>query len=101
MCSILDLFQIRKAIRSERLLLMRYLDLKGIESTRKLWPMALGFGQVRMLAGWCELRKAFRHFRTDRTLSIQMGAQRYPRHRQILLNEWHEINNASRQNERC
>ena len=98
----MGLSQIRKAIRSESLLLMRYLDLNGIESTRTLWPIALGyFDQVRILAGWCELRKAFRHFRTDRTLSIQMGAQRYPRHRQILLNEWHEINNASRQNERC
>lgn len=98
----MGLSQIRKAIRSERLLLMRYLDLNGIESTRTLWPIALGyFDQVRMLTGWCELGKAFRHFPTDRILSIQMGAQRYPCRRQILLNEWHEINNASRQNERC
>ena len=98
----MGLSQIRKAIRSERLLLMRYLDLNGIESTRTLWPIALGyFDQVRILAGWCELGKAFRHFPTDRILSIQMGAQRYPCRRQILLNEWHEINNASRQNERC
>ena len=98
----MGLSQIRKAIRSESLLLMRYLDLNGIESTRTLWPIALGyFDQVRMLTGWCELGKAFRHFPTDRILSIQMGAQRYPCRRQILLNEWHEINNASRQNERC
>ena len=98
----MGLSQSRKAIRFESLLLMRYLDLNGIESTRTLWPIALGyFDQVRMLTGWCELGKAFRHFPTDRILSIQMGAQRYPCRRQILLNEWHEINNASRQNERC
>ena len=65
----MGLSQIRKAIRSERLLLMRYLDLNGIESTRTLWPIALGyFDQVRMLAGWCELGKVFRHFPTDRIL---------------------------------
>ncbi len=89
---------IRQAIRSERKIEMTYLDLKGAESTRTIWPFALGFfDRVRMVVAWCELRQAFRHFRTDRIVALAMSEQRYPRRRQALLKEWREIEGISQQ----
>ncbi len=87
-----DLSQVRKAIRSQRKVTICYSDLKGVESTRTIWPFALGyFDHVCILAAWCEWRQDFRHFRTDKILSLVIEQQRYPRHRQALLKEWREV----------
>ncbi len=87
-----ELPQIRQAIRTERKLEIQYRDLKGSESLRKIWPFALGyFDHVRVLVAWCELRQGFRHFRTDRIVSLKTVDQRYPRRRQVLLKLWREI----------
>ena len=87
-----ELLLIRQAIRSERKLEMQYRDLKNDDSSRTIWPFALGyFDHVRVLVAWCELRQGFRHFRIDRIVSLAMLDQRYPRRRQILLKEWREI----------
>jgi predicted DNA-binding transcriptional regulator YafY len=88
----IDLSQIRKAIRQEHKVLIEYLDLKGNISERIIWPISLGyFDHTRMLAGWCELRQGFRHFRTDRITALTIKPERYPRRRQILLKEWREV----------
>ena len=88
----LDLSVIRRAIRSERKLDISYRDLKGAESTRTIWPFALGFfDHVRVVVAWCELRQTFRNFRADRISALAMSEQRYPRRRQALLKEWRAI----------
>ena len=88
----LELTLIRKAIRIEHKLDIRYLDLKGAESSRTIWPLALGFfDHVRVIVGWCEMRQSFRNFRADRIVTVDMSAQRYPRRRQDLLKEWRAI----------
>lgn len=80
---------IRQAIRTERKLKINYRDLSGNESCRVIWPFALGyFEHVRVLVAWCETRNAFRHFRTDRILTLDVVDQRYPRRRLMLLKEW-------------
>jgi predicted DNA-binding transcriptional regulator YafY len=87
----IDLSQIRRAIRLEHKVLIQYLDLKGNISERIIWPVALGyFDHARILAGWCELRQEFRHFRTDRISALTIKPERYPRRRQVLLKEWRE-----------
>ena len=87
-----DLATIRASIRSERKLEIRYRDEQGSETSRVVWPFALGFfDQVRMLAAWCELRKGFRHFRADRIEALAIVDERYPRRRQALLKEWREL----------
>ena len=87
----IDLSEIRKAIRTEHKIEIAYRDLKGNLSERIVWPIALGFfDHVRMLAGWCELRQEFRHFRTDRISAATIEPDRYPRRRQVLLKEWRE-----------
>lgn len=88
----LELPVIRQAIRSEHKLDITYRDLKGAESTRTVWPFALGFfDHVRVVVAWCELRQTFRHFRADRISALALSEQRYPRRRQALLTEWREI----------
>jgi predicted DNA-binding transcriptional regulator YafY len=80
---------IRQAIRGERKLRIRYLDGKGRDSRRTIWPFALGFfDQVRVVVAWCEMREDFRHFRTDRIGKVQVTDKRYPRRRQALLKDW-------------
>jgi predicted DNA-binding transcriptional regulator YafY len=84
-----DLSVIRKAIRSERKVSIRYRDGAGADSQRTIWPFALGFfDRVHVVVAWCELRKDFRHFRTDRIAALTVTATRYARRRQALLKEW-------------
>lgn len=82
---------LRRAIRTECKLALRYRDGAGTASERVVWPCALAFfDSVRVLVGWCELRQGFRHFRTDRIVSATPIEARYPRRRQALLKEWRE-----------
>jgi predicted DNA-binding transcriptional regulator YafY len=87
-----ELAEIRLAIRNERKLRLQYKDAQGKASSRVVWPFALGFfDRSRVLAAWCETRKEFRHFRTDRIASLQVREERYPRRRQALLKEWRAL----------
>jgi predicted DNA-binding transcriptional regulator YafY len=87
-----ELATIRLAIRSERKLDIRYRDLEDKESSRTIWPFALGFfDRVRVVVAWCELREDIRHFRTDRILALAISKARYPRRRQALLKQWRLI----------
>lgn len=87
-----ELSVIRQAIRTERKLVVSYLDLKNTSTQRTLWPFALAFfEQVRIVVAWCELRQGFRHFRTDRITALTASDTRYPRRRQALLKEWRAL----------
>ena len=58
-------------------------------SVRDVWPVAMSYtGQVRMSVAWCELRRDYRHFRTDRIVEMIPQETRYPRRRAVLLQEW-------------
>jgi predicted DNA-binding transcriptional regulator YafY len=84
-----ELPKIRRAIRAQRKLDITYRDLKGVETSRTVWPFALGFfDRVRVLVCWCETRQAIRHFRTDRIIALAVARQAYPRARHQLLAEW-------------
>lgn len=82
---------VRLALRNEHKLQLRYRDAQGRETSRTVWPIALGFfDRARVLVAWCELRQELRHFRTDRITHLEATAERYPRRRQVLLREWRE-----------
>ena len=88
----IDLTPIRQAIRTERKLILSYADAKGGHTRRTVWPVALGFfGRVRVLAAWCELRQDYRHFRTDRIVTLRLTDKRYPRRRRAMMQEWRKI----------
>jgi predicted DNA-binding transcriptional regulator YafY len=84
-----ELPTIRLAIRTERKLRILYVDGRGRDSKRTIWPFALAFfDRVRVVVAWCEIREGFRHFRTDRISKVQFVDKRYPRRRQVLLKDW-------------
>jgi len=63
---------LRSAIRTRQRLAIGYVDEGDRRTERVVWPILLGFtDSARVLAGWCELREAFRFFRTDRILSAE------------------------------
>ncbi len=82
---------IREAIRREHKLDIHYRDGAGLDSSRAIWPFALGFfDRARVVVAWCELRESIRHFRTDRIIDLVLRGERYPRRRQALLKDWRE-----------
>lgn len=84
-----DVSVVRRAIRGERKLSLAYLDPAGRETTRVIWPFALGFfDRAQVVVAYCELREATRHFRADRIVSITPTDARYPRRRLDLLRAW-------------
>jgi predicted DNA-binding transcriptional regulator YafY len=93
--------KIRQAIRTERKLGLSYRDKDGADSRRTIWPFALGFFEkVRVVVAWCELRQDFRHFRTDRIVTLAMTEKRYPRRRQVMLKEWRDRESTKEANEK-
>lgn len=84
------LTEIRHAIRRGRKVHIRYLDAHDEHSDRTIWPFAVGyFDQTRVVAAWCELRQAFRHFRTDRIAELIVSDERVPEPANELLARWH------------
>lgn len=58
---------LRRLIREEAELNISYRDLKERRTARTIRPLALIYYiDVVVLAAWCELRQAFRHFRVER-----------------------------------
>jgi predicted DNA-binding transcriptional regulator YafY len=80
---------LRDSIRTEQKVSLRYRDLRETESHRVVWPFAIGyFEDLAILVAWCELREDFRNFRTDRILTANRLAHRYPKRRAELLKNW-------------
>jgi predicted DNA-binding transcriptional regulator YafY len=87
------LAQLRGVIRAQKKIEISYLDGEGRSSLRIVWPIQLSFmDNARVLVAWCELREAFRFFRTDR---IQSASERdpYPRRRVDLLRDFRAQHN--------
>lgn len=88
---IVDLADLRRAIREQRKARLVYRNEQGAQSERVVWPLGLGFFQrARLLVAWCEERQDFRSFRTDRIADWQTLAARLPRSRAALLREWRD-----------
>ena len=85
----IDPVMLRTAIRRERKLRIVYTGEAGVGSERVIWPIALVyFNAARLLVAWCEMRKGFRHFRTDRIASAVALDDRYPKTRHALIKAW-------------
>lgn len=68
----IDIAQVRRWIRAGRKLRIRYVDQAGKRTSRTIWPVMIGYTDaVRLIAAWCEQRKSFRHFRTDRIVDAE------------------------------
>ena len=74
----LDIARARSWIRSGRKIRIRYRSQDGRDSERTIWPVIIGYAEtVRLLAAWCELRRDFRHFRTDRIVAAEFLDERH------------------------
>ncbi len=75
---VVDLADIRAAIRNRRKVQFAYTDGIGEPSERIVRPLSLAyFGPVWMLAAWCELRDDFRTFRIDRMRDYKLTSQTF------------------------
>jgi predicted DNA-binding transcriptional regulator YafY len=85
----IDVGLVRAAIHDARKLHLAYRDELGRATERIVWPIAIGYLEaVRLLIAWCELRNAFRHFRTDRVLALTPLDQRFAERPAVLRARW-------------
>ena len=70
--------QLRLAAEARQVVRLRYLDLKGGRSERRLRPLgSFYWGAVWTLAAWCEMRQGFRSFRVDRIEALEVLPERF------------------------
>jgi predicted DNA-binding transcriptional regulator YafY len=87
--NLVELSDLRAALRKERKIKITYADEAGRITVRTVWPILLGyFEHVRMLVAWCEMRQGFRHFRSDRIQSFSLLPDDIPEKRKILEGRW-------------
>ncbi len=97
----LDMAQLRAHIHAGRKIALRYRDEQGAETARVIWPIAIGYYEaVRNLVAWCELRKDFRSFRTDRVAGAEFLDERYPERPAVLRAKWRKAMDDERRHMR-
>src|ERR1700756_69569 len=85
----IDMARTRSQIHEGKKIALRYRDEQGRDSQRTIWPIAIGYhGAVRIVAAWCELRRDFRSFRTDRVIEADYLDEKYPERREALRAKW-------------
>ena len=90
-CGCVSKAELRMAIRRERELRLIYRNGEDSEATRVIRPIALVYHiRAVILVGWCELRRAFRHFRTDRIYGCQVLETGFKGKGVVLRDLWKE-----------
>ena len=96
-----DLEEVRVAIHQRCKLRITYIDLQDQRSERQIWPIAVAyFERARLLAAWCELRQAYRNFRTDRIERIEFSQEHFHQSIDELRQGWLAACKAEEQNSR-
>lgn len=82
---------LRRAVRCARKLRIVYLDKHDQRTTRTIRPLGLIYHiDCNLLAGWCELRGGFRHFRTDRMYGAELLEEGFAQEAPVLRGLWRE-----------
>jgi predicted DNA-binding transcriptional regulator YafY len=85
----IDVAQVRAWIHAGRKIRLDYSDGAGAVSARLIWPVTVGYREtIRMIIAWCELREAFRTFRTDRVVGAEFLEERHGKRPAVLRGEW-------------
>jgi predicted DNA-binding transcriptional regulator YafY len=85
----IDVAVLRGAIRSRVKLRLLYRTTKNERTERTIWPIVLGYSDThRILIAWCELRREFRHFRTDRMEAADLLKELISESRVHLHRRW-------------
>ncbi|MBE7219576.1 MAG: YafY family transcriptional regulator [Caulobacteraceae bacterium] len=84
-----DVARLRLWSQQGRKLVIAYRDEAGRASERTVWPFLVGYRDSRrMVMAWCETRRDFRMFRTDRLQAVTFLDERYPERRAVLRRRW-------------
>ncbi|MFT3709067.1 MAG: YafY family protein [Archangium sp.] len=84
-----DLARLRQWCRGGKRLSISYVDDHGKSTTRNVRPFLVGYvDRVRVVIAWCELRRGFRVFRTDRLSEVIFIDERYPDDPAELRKRW-------------
>jgi predicted DNA-binding transcriptional regulator YafY len=87
-----DLALVRTAIRNQQKLKLSYRDETGKRSRRTIWPLAVAYYvKATIIAGWCEVRRDYRHFRTDRIASLALTEERFDDPDGKLMAGWRDL----------
>jgi predicted DNA-binding transcriptional regulator YafY len=71
--STFDTRPLRRAVREGRKITLEYCAANGEVTHRIVWPVLLGYADAHsLLIAWCESKQAFRHFRTERILNLEV-----------------------------
>ena len=93
----IDVGALRAAIRTRHKMQISYRDAPGALTERVIWPIAMGYLEmVRVVVSWCELRRDFRSFRTDRIIEAAALPETYKGSRERLLAQWRKQNACER-----
>ncbi|KQV58497.1 MULTISPECIES: YafY family protein [unclassified Caulobacter] len=91
----IDVAQVRAWIHAGRKIRLDYSDGAGAVSARVIWPVTVGYREtIRMIIAWCELRQAFRSFRTDRVVGADFLEERHGKRPAVLRGEWIKFRDA-------
>lgn len=92
-----DMKALRRAIPERRKLRIAYGDEQGRTSERTIWPIHIGyFDRVRLIVGWCEMRAAFRNFRSDRITEVTVLDDCFAPSLRQLRREWRDQEDCCR-----
>lgn len=81
--------QLRRALRQEQQISIRYHDAEGSPTGRTIYPLALGYYENRqVLVAWCTLRQDWRRFRIERIDGIDVLDAKLPEPRRTLFHRW-------------
>ncbi len=84
-----DTASIRHAIREQYRVTIEYTGENLITTNRTIWPLAISyFDAQRLVIAWCELRRDYRFFRTDRISKAEILKDKYAGRRKALLKEY-------------
>jgi len=85
---VIDVAELRKATREERVIYIHYSDVSGRKTTREVWPLSIVFmDQTLVLLAKCLKRSDFRAFRIDRILKMEVLKTSFRPHRVSLLRD--------------
>ncbi|MDP3737142.1 MAG: YafY family protein [Hyphomonadaceae bacterium] len=91
----IDLGLVRNAIHNQRKMLLDYSDAQGRATNRIVWPIMLGYYETtRIICAWCETRKDFRSFRSDRIISASALEDRFAERPASLRIKWRKAMEA-------
>ena len=87
--NLVNLTEMRQAIRSERKMLVEYREIEQRKTTRLIWPLILiYYVDAAMIVAWCELRAGLRNFRVDRIVKASVLAEDFSGLGDALITQW-------------